>query len=98
VLASLGHGEVMPDGLTVDADGYIWVAVWGGGAVQCYRPDGRLCQMVKVPAANVTSCAFGGPDLDVLYITTAAGPGAAAGALFSCRPGVTGQLCHPFRG
>jgi sugar lactone lactonase YvrE len=98
VLASLGHGEVMPDGLTVDADGYIWVAVWGGSAVQCYRPDGRLCQIVKVPSANVTSCAFGGPGLDVLYITSAAGPGAAPGALFSCRPGVTGQPSHPFRG
>jgi sugar lactone lactonase YvrE len=98
VLASLGHGGVMPDGLTVDADGYIWVAVWGGSAVQCYRPDGRLCQIVKVPAANVTSCAFGGTDLDVLYITSAAGPGAAPGALFSCRPGVSGQICHPFRG
>jgi sugar lactone lactonase YvrE len=46
----------------------------------------------------VTSCAFGGPDLDILYITSAEGPGAAPGALFSCRPGVTGQPSHPFRG
>jgi sugar lactone lactonase YvrE len=97
-LATLGHGDVVPDGLTVDAEGCIWVAVWGGGALQRYRPDGRLKQIVKLPAAHVTSCAFGGKDLDVLYISTAAGPGRSAGALFACRPGVTGQECHPFRG
>jgi sugar lactone lactonase YvrE len=98
VLAALGQGQVMPDGLAVDSDGYVWVAVWGGSAIQCYRPDGRLSHIVKLPAANVTSCAFGGPDLDILYITTAAGPGTSGGALFSCRPGVTGQPSHPFRG
>jgi sugar lactone lactonase YvrE len=97
-LATLGHGDVVPDGLTVDAEGCIWVAVWGGGAVQRYRPDGRLKEIIKLPAAHVTSCAFGGRDLDVLYISTAAGPGTSAGALFACRPGVTGQECHPFRG
>ena len=98
LLAALGHGDVVPDGLTVDAEGYIWVAVWGGGAVQRYRPDGRLKQIIKLPAAHVTSCAFGGARLDVLYISTAAGAGTSAGALFACRPGVTGQECHPFRG
>jgi sugar lactone lactonase YvrE len=98
LLAALGHGDVVPDGLTVDAEGYIWVAVWGGGAVQRYRPDGRLKQIIKLPAAHVTSCAFGGAGLDVLYISTAAGPGTSAGALFACRPGVTGQEGHPFRG
>jgi len=97
-LATLGHGDVVPDGLTVDAEGCVWVAVWGGGAVQRYSPDGRLKQIVKLPAAHVTSCAFGGRDLDVLYISTAAGPGTSAGALFACRPGATGQECHPFRG
>jgi sugar lactone lactonase YvrE len=97
-LATLGHGDVVPDGLTVDAEGYIWVAVWGGGAVQRYRPDGRLTQIIELPAAHVTSCAFGGRDLAVLYISTAAGPGRSAGALFACRPGVTGQEAHPFRG
>jgi sugar lactone lactonase YvrE len=97
-LARLGQGDVVPDGLTVDAEGCIWVAVWGGGALQRYRPDGRLKQIIELPAAHVTSCAFGGPDLDVLYISTAGGPGAKAGALFACRPGVTGQECHPFRG
>jgi sugar lactone lactonase YvrE len=97
-LAALGQGDVVPDGLTVDAEGGIWVAVWGGGALQRYRPDGRLKQIIELPAAHVTSCAFGGRDLDVLYISTAAGPGTSGGALFSCRPGVTGQESHPFRG
>jgi sugar lactone lactonase YvrE len=97
-LATLGHGDVVPDGLAVDAEGCIWAAVWGGGAVQRYGQDGRLKEIIKLPAAHVTSCAFGGRDLDVLYISTAAGPGTSAGALFACRPGVTGQECHPFRG
>jgi len=97
-LATLGHGDVVPDGLTVDAEGCLWVAVWGGGAVQRYGQDGRLEEIIKLPAAHVTSCAFGGAGLDVLYISTAAGPGSSAGALFACRPGVTGQECHPFRG
>ena len=97
-LATLGHGDVVPDGLTVDAEGCLWVAVWGGGAVQRYGQDGRLKEIIKLPAAHVTSCAFGGAGLDVLYISTAAGPGTSAGALFACRPGVTGQECHPFRG
>jgi sugar lactone lactonase YvrE len=96
--AAVGGGDVVPDGLTVDADGDIWVAVWGGGAVLRHDPDGRVRQTVEVPATQVTSCVFGGPDLDRLYITTAAGGGAAPGALFVVEPGVTGQPSHPFRG
>ena len=71
---ALGSADVMPDGMTTDSEGGVWVAVWGGGVIQRYDPEGRLTGVVRVPAANVTSCAFGGPDLDVLYITTAAGP------------------------
>ncbi len=98
VFASAGGDRVMPDGLTVDADGCVWVALWGGGALLRYRPDGRLEQTLQIPAAHVTSCAFGGPGLDTLYITTAAGPGTCAGALLACRPGATGLPAHPFRG
>jgi sugar lactone lactonase YvrE len=97
-LAAVGGGDVVPDGLTVDADGGIWVAVWGGGVVLRHDPDGRVRESVELPAAHVTSCAFGGPDLDRLYISTAAGPGTLGGALFVCEPGVTGQPSHPFRG
>ncbi|MEY9956623.1 SMP-30/gluconolactonase/LRE family protein [Streptacidiphilus sp. MAP5-52] len=98
--------DCVPDGLTVDAGGGVWVALFGGGAVHRYLPDGTLDAIVKVPAAKVTSCAFGGPDLRTLYITTASrGLDAAeltgqplAGALFACAPGVTGLPPHAFTG
>jgi sugar lactone lactonase YvrE len=96
--AEVGGGGVVPDGLTVDADGGVWVAVWGGYAVLHHDPAGKVIEAVDLPAERVSSCVFGGPDLDRLYITTAAGPGESAGALFVCEPGVTGQPSHPFRG
>jgi sugar lactone lactonase YvrE len=95
---ALGSDDVVPDGMTVDAEGGIWIAVWGGGVIQRYDADGRLTGVVRVPAANVTSCAFGGPDLDTLYITTAAGPGRLAGALFTCASGVRGLPAFSFGG
>ena len=98
VFAGVRRDGVVPDGLAVDAGGCVWVALWGGGALVRYRPDGRLEQILDVPAAHVTSCAFGGTDLATLYITTAAGPGAYGGALFSCWPGATGLPANPFRG
>ena len=60
-----------PDGLTVDADGRIWVAVWGGGCVRRYSPGGELLSESAVPVDRPTSCAFGGPDLTTLFVTTA---------------------------
>jgi sugar lactone lactonase YvrE len=96
--AAVGGGDVMPDGLTVDADGGVWVAVWGGGALLRHDPDGRVRESVELPAGHVTSAAFGGPELDQLYISTAAGPGTLGGALFVCEPGVRGQPSYPFRG
>lgn len=59
-----------PDGLTVDANGGIWVALFGGGAVRHYTPSGELVDVYEVPAPKVTACAFGGENLDELYITT----------------------------
>lgn len=61
----------IPDGLAIDADGGIWSARWGGGLVVRYDPDGRESCRFEVPAKFVTSCAFGGPELRTLYITTA---------------------------
>jgi len=83
-----------PDGLTVDADGGIWVALWGGSAVHRYAPSGDLDLVVELPVAQVSSCAFGGAELDTLFITTSAedlaDPEPAAGALFAVQPGVKG--------
>lgn len=61
----------IPDGLAVDANGYVWVALWGAGTLHRYAPDGRLDCSLEVPANQVTSCAFGGPSLDRLYVTSA---------------------------
>jgi sugar lactone lactonase YvrE len=85
-----------PDGLTVDAEGMLWVALWEGGAVRRYAPDGRLLRTVAVPARRVTSCAFSG---STLYITTASkGLSDAeladqphAGGIFALDAGVPGQ-------
>lgn len=96
--ARLGSGEVVPDGLAVDAEGGVWAAVWGGSVIQRYDAGGALTAVVRAPAAHVTNCAFGGPDLDQLYITTAAGPGRSAGALFTCPAGVKGLPAFCYRG
>jgi sugar lactone lactonase YvrE len=93
-----------PDGLIVDAQGYVWVALWKGGALHRYAPGGLLDRVVKLPAKQVTKCAFGGADLGDLYITTArAGLDAAeleqqplAGSLFRMRPGVFGRPATRF--
>jgi sugar lactone lactonase YvrE len=61
-----------PDGMTVDANGCLWSAIWGAGAIRRYLPDGRLDAVLPLPATQPTSCAFGGPTLSTLFITTAA--------------------------
>jgi sugar lactone lactonase YvrE len=91
-----------PDGLTVDADGYLWVALFGGGAVHRYAPDGRLDGRVEVAARQVTACTFGGEGLDELYVTTSRenleDPEPAAGAVFRAAVGVRGLPAAPFAG
>jgi sugar lactone lactonase YvrE len=82
-----------PDGLTVDADGCLWVALWDGWGVRRYAPDGRLLTTVEVPAQRVTSCAFAG---ETLYLTTARigvqdfTDQPAAGSIFAHDAGTTG--------
>jgi sugar lactone lactonase YvrE len=96
-----------PDGMTIDAAGNVWVALWGGSAVGCWNPEtGELIRTIKVPAKNVTSCAFGDADLGTLYITTARQstsnedlkkfPG--AGGVFKIKPGVKGIEACFFKG
>lgn len=99
---SLGH----PDGMTIDEEGKLWIGMWGGGAVCRFDPvSGHLLNKIEVPAFNVTSCAFGGENLDVLYITTASTgmndvqkemyPN--AGGLFRVKPGVKGLKAFYFK-
>ncbi|MEU6222952.1 SMP-30/gluconolactonase/LRE family protein [Streptomyces sp. NPDC047042] len=70
-LAMIEEGAGFPDGLTVDADGCVWVALWDGGAVRRYTPAGALDRTITLPTVRPTACAFGGPNLTDLYITTA---------------------------
>jgi sugar lactone lactonase YvrE len=95
-----------PDGMAIDAEGYLWVACWGGSRVDRIDPaDGRRTATVRVPTSHVSSVAFGGPSLEDLYITTAReGLSSAeraaephAGDLFVARPGVTGLAPDRFK-
>ncbi|MFF4309773.1 SMP-30/gluconolactonase/LRE family protein [Streptomyces sp. 900105755] len=70
-LVTIEEDAGFPDGLTVDADGCVWVALWGGAAVRRYTPDGELDRVISLPASLTTACAFGGTDLTDLYVTTA---------------------------
>jgi sugar lactone lactonase YvrE len=106
VFAAIPPAAGFPDGLIVDAEGFVWVALWAGGALHRYAPDGTLDRVVKVPVTHPTKAAFGGPDLSDLYITTAwieLTPKARAaqphaGGLYRCRPGVRGQPVTLFGG
>jgi sugar lactone lactonase YvrE len=102
-LVTIEDGAGDPDGLTVDADGCLWVALWNGWAVRRYAPDGTHLGTVEVPAARVTKPAFGGDTLTDLYITTAAADEADpaqphAGGIFHARPGVAGVPANAFAG
>ncbi len=91
-------GQGYPDGMTLDSEGCLWVALWDGRAVHRYTPDGTLDTVIELPVSRVTSCTFGGANLDTLFITTAsyglddeakqAQP--EAGALFAASVGVSG--------
>lgn len=94
-----------PDGMTIDAEGGLWIALWGGAAVHRYI-DGRLERVIEMPVSQPTSCCFGGEVLDELYITSARQGLSArqraeeplAGALFRVRPGVRGTAPAVFLG
>lgn len=93
-----------PDGMAIDSAGHLWIALWGGGRVICIDPlRGRRVAEVRVAASLVTSCAFGGPRLDQLYITTARhlppeqlAREPEAGSIFITEPGVTGTPAQTF--
>ncbi|TAK69505.1 MAG: SMP-30/gluconolactonase/LRE family protein [Actinomycetota bacterium] len=97
-----GPDRIAPDGLCVDAEGGVWVALIRGGRVQRHTPRGDLDEIVEVATPHVTACTFGGPRLDQLFITTYRPAGAddpgPAGAVFQAPAGVAGQPVRPFAG
>jgi sugar lactone lactonase YvrE len=105
ILVTVPEDAGAPDGMTVDAAGDLWVAIYGGGRVNRYAPDGSLRQVYPIPARQCTCCAFGGPGLHRLFVTTAtegwtgeqrrAEP--AAGLVYRVDTDATGQPALPFR-
>lgn len=104
-VVTIPEGGGVPDGMTIDTDGMLWVAQWGGWQVSRWDPlNGKMLDAIAVPAARVSSCTFGGADLDELYITTARiGLDEAqladqphAGGIFRIRTGAKGMPAHRF--
>jgi D-xylonolactonase len=101
-----GEEDGHPDGMTVGAEGCLWVCFWDGWCVRRFSPDGELLHRLDMPVARPTSCAFGGPDLDRLYISSASihldeaalAMQPNAGGLFMVSPGVRGLADVPFAG
>jgi sugar lactone lactonase YvrE len=99
VFVTTSADDGWPDGLTVDAQGHVYVAFWGGWKIHRYDPDGKLERAIRFPIANPTACTFGGEDLDELYVTSARlalspaelADQPLAGDLFRVRLGVRGQ-------
>lgn len=106
VFAQFGEGDGYPDGMTVDAEGCLWIAFWDGWCVRRLSPSGERLQQIAVPVQRPTSCAFGGAHLDELFITSARRDltpaelerQPQAGGLFRFVPGVTGIAELPFAG
>jgi sugar lactone lactonase YvrE len=103
---TVSHRAGHPDGLVVDVDGGVWLALWAGGAIHRYTPDGKMDLAIPLPVTHPTKCAFGGPDGRDLYITSAwieltdaeRAKQPLAGGVFVCRPGVEGQPTRVFAG
>jgi sugar lactone lactonase YvrE len=91
-----------PDGAAVDEDGCLWNARWGAGRIVRYRPEGRFDRVIELPVLQPSSCAFGGPDLKTLFVTSARfgmeSPGELDGAVLALRLDVAGLPMAPFAG
>ncbi len=106
LFASVDEADGAPDGLTVDAEGFVWSAHWNGWRITRYDPAGQIDRTIDLPVPNVTSLAFGGPDLDRLYITSAKLDMSArdiaeaplSGGLFAVDTGIRGLPEIPFTG
>jgi D-xylonolactonase len=103
---SLGDAHGHPDGMTVDANGCIWVCEYGGWGISKFDPEGGFISKLDLPVSNVTSCTFGGDNLDILFVTSAAKELTAsqleaqpmAGSIFQIITGVTGLETNVFGG
>jgi sugar lactone lactonase YvrE len=106
VFLEFGPQDGNPDGMTTDAEGGLWIARWGAGKLTRHDADGKELQAVHLPCSQITSAAFGGPDLTTMYITTAANGLSEqqrereplAGALFAVEMDIPGVPAHVFRG
>ncbi len=106
LFATIEAGAGTPDGLTVDADGFIWVALWDGWRVRRYDPDGAIEREIRLPCSEVSCPGFGGDDLGDLYLTTAwqlfdeaqRAREPHAGGLYRVRPGITGRPAVAYAG
>jgi len=104
--ALVGGDGTGPDGSAVDAEGHLWTAIWGGARLERRSPDGVVERTISLPVKNPTSCAFGGPGLKTLYVTSArqtlTAEGLAryplSGSLLAFEPGVAGLALPPFAG
>jgi sugar lactone lactonase YvrE len=96
-----GFARGLPDGSTMDSEGYLWNCRFFGGCIVRVAPDGTIDRIVEMPVQNVTTCTFGGPDRKTLYVTTAksaAPPGdRLAGSLYAIPTNVAGQVENQFR-
>lgn len=106
IVIKFPQGVGYPDGMSIDSEGMLWIAHWGGYCVGRWNPaNGKMIAKVDVPAPNVTSCAFGGKNLDILYITTASTGMSEqdlkkypdSGKLFAANPGVKGVKANLFK-
>ena len=106
VHSDFSHEPGLPDGSCVDAEGGVWNAEWEGRRVVRVAPDGKIDQVIEVPVWKPTCCAFGGPNLDTLFITTSRLMSSSdvleqepdSGGLFAVKPGVQGVIDTPFNG
>ena len=106
IFVSVPDDAGVPDGMTVDADGFLWNAQWDGWRVTRYAPDGRIDRVIQLPVPRPTAPAFGGEDLKTLYITSASyglsdaqlKEAPLSGSLFACEPGVRGVAEPGFAG
>jgi sugar lactone lactonase YvrE len=106
VFIQFGEEDGHPDGMTVDSDGNLWVCFWDGWCIRQISPDGDIVRKIEMPVQRPTSCCFGGPDLDRLYVTSASlgidedslAMQPCAGGLFLVETGARGLAQVPFAG